>query len=191
MHLGNRMLGLTLQAVKRAAGPFQQGSHHLAYDAMASTACTICDEVAGRTAAPGGAIYDDGLWLVSHHRGPYTDPGELILKARRHVESIADLRADEAAALGPILQAAVAAVARTVQPERVYVASFGERVRHVHFYILPRTAALPAGHVLSDVYKRGRTLLRGLGLVRNPSTTERAAAADRVRQDEAWKRLSI
>lgn len=157
---------------------------------MTSTACAICDEVAGRVTAPGGAIYEDGLWLVSHHLGPYTDPGELIVKVRRHVESIADLSGDEAAALGPILRAAVAAVDRTVRPERVYVASFGERVRHIHFYVLPRTASLPAGHVLSDVFKRGRTLLRGWGLVRNPSPASRAAAAERIRQDEAWTRLS-
>jgi len=157
---------------------------------MASTSCTICDEVAGQITAPGGAIYDDGLWLVSHHTGPYTDPGELIVKVRRHVESIADLSGPETSVLGPLLRAAVAAVARTVRPERVYVASFGERVRHIHFYILPRTASLPAGHVLSDVYKRGRTLLRSWGVAANPSPAARAEVAERIRQDEAWTRLS-
>ena len=45
---------------------------------MADSSCAICDQVAGRITAPGGAIYDDGLWLVSHHTGPHTDPGELI-----------------------------------------------------------------------------------------------------------------
>lgn len=157
---------------------------------MSSPTCTICDEIAGRVTAPGGAIYDDGFWLVSHHLGPYTDPGELIVKLRRHVESLADITAAEAATLGPILRAAVAAVGRTVQPERVYIASFGERVRHIHFYILPRTASLPAGHVLSDVYKRGRALLRAWGLARNPSPASRAAVADRIRLDQAWTRLS-
>ncbi len=152
--------------------------------------CPICDEVEGRVTAPGGPIYDDGLWLVSHHTGRYTDPGELLVKARRHVESIADLNGAEASSLGPVLRAAVAAVARTVRPERVYVASFGERVRHIHFYVLPRTAALPAGHVLSDVYKRGRTLLRGWGLAANPTAQARAEAARRIGEDEAWKRLT-
>jgi diadenosine tetraphosphate (Ap4A) HIT family hydrolase len=157
---------------------------------MADPTCAICDEVEGRITAPGGPIYDDGLWLVSHHAGKYTDPGELIVKVRRHVESMADLSGPEASALGPVLRAAVAAVTRTVRPERVYVASFGERVRHVHFYVLPRTASLPAGHVLSDVYKRGRTLLRGWGLAANPSAASRAEAAIRIRQDDAWTRLS-
>lgn len=157
---------------------------------MSRTDCTICDEVEGRLTAPGGPIYDDGLWLVSHHTGRYTDPGELIVKLRRHVESLAELSAAEAGALGPVLRAAVGAVARVVRPERVYVASFGERVRHLHFYILPRTAALPTGHVLSDVYKRGRTLLRGWKLAANPSPETRAEVAGRIRQDDAWTRLA-
>ena len=157
---------------------------------MAPHACPICDEVAGRRAAPGGAIYDDGLWLVSHHLGPYTDPGELIVKLRRHAESLADLSDAEAVALGPLLRAAAEAVDRVVRPERVYIAAFSERVRHVHFYVLPRTASMPAGHVLSDVYKRGRTLLRGWGLVGNPSAAARAETAARIRQDAAWTRLS-
>ena len=100
--------------------------------------------MAGRITAPGGPIYDDGLWLVSHHTGPHTDPGELIVKLRRHCESLADLTPAEAAALGPVLRAAVAAIERVVRPERTYVASYGERVRHVHFFLLPRTRSLPA-----------------------------------------------
>jgi diadenosine tetraphosphate (Ap4A) HIT family hydrolase len=157
---------------------------------MTDSSCPICDEVAGRRTAPGGPIHDDGLWLVSHHLGHYTDPGELIVKLRRHAESVAELTDAEAAVLGPLLRAAVDAVQRVVRPERVYVAAFSERVRHVHFYVLPRTAAMPAGHVLSDVYKRGRTLLRGWGLASNPSQAARANAAARIRQDEAWSRLS-
>jgi diadenosine tetraphosphate (Ap4A) HIT family hydrolase len=157
---------------------------------MADGACPICDEVAGQRSAPGGTIYDDGLWLVSHHLGPCTDPGELIVKLRRHVESLADVNDPEAAALGPLLRAAAEAVDRVVRPERVYVAAFSERVRHVHFYVLPRTASMPAGHVLSDVYKRGRTLLRGWGLASNPTPAARADMAARIREDPAWKRLS-
>jgi diadenosine tetraphosphate (Ap4A) HIT family hydrolase len=157
---------------------------------MPTVACSVCDEVAGRASSPGGPIYDDGLWLVSHHTGPYTDPGELIVKLRRHCESMADLLPAEAAALGPVLQSAVAAIERVVRPERVYVASYGERVRHLHFFLLPRTTALPAGHVTSDLYRRGRTLLRGWGVLRNPSSAARAEAAGRIREDPAWKRSS-
>jgi diadenosine tetraphosphate (Ap4A) HIT family hydrolase len=157
---------------------------------MHSESCSLCAELAGRIPAPGGVVFRNEWWEVAHHTGPWTDPGELIVKTRRHVESLAELTPGEAAAIGPILRAAVAAVERVVRPERVYVASYGERVRHVHFFLLPRTAALPAGHVVSDLYRRGRSLLRKWGVAANPPTASRADAAARIRDDEAWKSLS-
>jgi diadenosine tetraphosphate (Ap4A) HIT family hydrolase len=157
---------------------------------MADSSCSICDQVAGRITAPGGAIYDDGLWLVSHHTGPHTDPGELIVKLRRHCESLADLTAAEATALGPVLRAGVAAIERVVRPERTYVASYNERIRHVHFFLLPRTRSLPAGHVTSDLYRKARMWLRRTGAARNPTEADRAAAAARLREDPAWRASS-
>jgi diadenosine tetraphosphate (Ap4A) HIT family hydrolase len=154
---------------------------------MPESSCSICEQVAGRVTAPGGPIYDDGLWLVSHHTGPQSDPGELIVKVRRHCESLADLTAAEAAALGPILRAGVAAVERVVAPERTYVASYNESARHVHFFLLPRTRSLPAGHVTSDLYRKGRMWLRRAGVARNPHHDQRAAAAARIREDPAWR----
>jgi diadenosine tetraphosphate (Ap4A) HIT family hydrolase len=157
---------------------------------MSSEGCSMCAEVAGTVAVPGGVVFRNEWWEVAHHTGPWTDPGELIVKVRRHVESLAALTPAEAAALGPVLRAAVTAIERVVRPERVYAASFGERVRHLHFFLLPRTAELPAGHVTSDVYRRGRSLLRKWGVARNPTTAARAEAAARIRDDEAWKSLS-
>jgi len=141
--------------------------------------------VAGDVLAPGGVIVDDGLWYVSLHTGPFTDPGELIIKTRRHCESLAELTPAEAAALGPVLRAGVDALERVVVAERIYAVSFNERIRHVHFLLLPRTAAMPRGHVISDLYRRARNLLRKVGLLRNPTAEARAEAAARVRQ--AWE----
>ena len=157
---------------------------------MPDSICSICDQVAGRITAPGGPIHDDGLWLVSHHTGPHTDPGELIIQLRRHCESLADLTAGEASALGPILRAGVAAIERAVRPERTYVASYNERVRHVHFFLLPRTRALPAGHVTSDLYRKARMWFRRAGIVRNPTQADRVDAAARIREDPAWRASS-
>lgn len=157
---------------------------------MSSEHCSVCEELAGRIAAPGGVLFRNAWWEVAHHTGPWTDPGELIVKARRHVESVSALTPEEAGTLGPVLRAAVAAIERVVRPERVYVASYGERVRHVHFFLLPRTSSLPAGHVLSDVYRRARSQLRRWKIVVNPTTAARAEAAERIRSDEAWKTLS-
>jgi diadenosine tetraphosphate (Ap4A) HIT family hydrolase len=150
---------------------------------MTMNGCSACAEIAGALSAPGGIIFDDGLWFVSHHTGPYTDPGELIIKTRRHCESLSELTVAEAAALGPLLQTCVSAMAQVVVSERIYAVSFNERVRHVHFLLLPRTAAMPAGHVISDIYRRIRALLRKFGLARNPTVEERAAVATRIRQE--------
>jgi diadenosine tetraphosphate (Ap4A) HIT family hydrolase len=145
-------------------------------------ACSACAEIAGDTTAPGGAIFDDGLWFVSHHTGPFTDPGELIIKTRRHCESLGELSTPEASALGPILKAAVGALERVILAERIYAVSFNERVRHVHFLLQPRSAAMPRGHVISDLYRRTRNALRRVGLLRNPSPAARADAAERIRR---------
>jgi len=147
--------------------------------------CPACAEIAGEVVAPGGVIWDDGLWYVSHHTGPFTDPGELIVKTRRHCESLAELSSAEAAALGPLLRSAVRTLERVVAAERIYAVSFNERIRHLHFLLLPRTPEMPRGHVISDLYRRGRSLLRRTGLARNPTSEDRAAAALRIR--EAWQ----
>ena len=153
--------------------------------APGSPGCSACAEVSGQLAAPGGVIVDDGLWYVSHHTGPYTDPGELIVKTRRHCESLAALTPEESQALGPLLRTAVRALEQVVVAERIYAVSFNERIRHVHFLLLPRTADMPRGHVISDVYRRVRNLFRKLGLLRNPTAQARADAADRIRK--AWR----
>jgi diadenosine tetraphosphate (Ap4A) HIT family hydrolase len=157
---------------------------------MSTEYCSVCEELAGHIQAPGGVVYRDAWWEVAHHTGAWTDPGELIVKARRHVASMSALTSAEAASLGPVLSAAVGAIERVVRPERVYVASYNERVRHVHFFLLPRTSSLPAGHVLSDVYRRARSQLRKWRIVSNPTTAARAEAAARIRSDDAWKPLS-
>ena len=147
--------------------------------------CKACAEIQGAISAPGGVIYDDGVWYVSHHSGPETDPGELIVKSRRHCESLSELTREEAAALGPVLRSATQALERVVVAERIYAVSFNERLRHLHFLLLPRTADMPKGHVISDLYRRARNLLRKFGVLRNPTTEERAEAAGRIRGE--WR----
>ena len=151
--------------------------------------CPLCAIVAGRSSTPGGTIHDGESWLVVHHPGPQSDPGELFVILRRHAESIGALTAPEAASLGPLLRAGVSAIEGVVVPERVYAASYNERVRHVHFYLLPRTRALPAGHVAADLFRRARGLLRGWGMAPKPSAAARAAATERIRAEDVWRTL--
>jgi diadenosine tetraphosphate (Ap4A) HIT family hydrolase len=147
--------------------------------------CSACAEIAGEISAPGGVILDNGRWFLSHHTSRFADPGELILKCRRHCEALSELTSDEAESLGPVLRSAMQALDRVVVAERIYAVSFNERIRHVHFLLLPRTAAMPRGHVISDLYRRGRNLLRKIGVVRNPTTAERGEVATRIRL--AWR----
>lgn len=153
---------------------------------MNPESCAACAEIAGEISAPGGVILDDGYWFVSHHTGAFTDPGELIVKSRRHCESLAELTTAEAEALGPVLHAAVKALEQVVGAERIYAMSFNERIRHLHFLLLPRTADIPRGHVVSDLYRRGRNVLRRLGIARNPSSADRNAAAEQLKR--LWNR---
>jgi diadenosine tetraphosphate (Ap4A) HIT family hydrolase len=151
--------------------------------------CPRCAIVAGRISPAGGVIHDDGLWRVVHHPGTTSDPGELLVVLRRHEEAIAALTDAETDALGPILRAGTRAIERVVRPERVYVASFNERIRHVHFFLLPRTSAMPSGHVTSDLFRRARGVLRGLKVAPNPTNAARARAAERIRDEDVWPRL--
>jgi hypothetical protein len=71
---------------------------------------------------------------------------------------------------------------RVVDAERIYAVSFNERIRHVHFLLLPRTAAMPRGHVISDIYRRVRNLLRRLGVLANPTQRARTDVAEQIRR---------
>lgn len=107
--------------------------------------CFGCTLLARRTTLPMRArIYDDGLWLVSHSFNSAL-PGWLILQPHRHVVSLAELTAAEAAALGPLLQRLSAALVSVVGCTKTYVALFAdlERFKHIHFHIIPRAADLP------------------------------------------------
>lgn len=106
--------------------------------------CMACDVVAGRLAAPGGVIYENEYWMLDHAVSPVPLDGFLILKPKRHVEHIGELTPEEAAAFGPLLRAAYAALREVTGAEKVHVTSFGEAVRHVHWYLLPRRAGMPA-----------------------------------------------
>jgi ATP adenylyltransferase len=101
--------------------------------------CIACDLTAGREPLPGGVIADSGLWRVEHCVGPL-GVGSLIVKPVRHVLLVADLTAEEAAELGPLLRTAAAIANELVQPEQVYVCLWshaGGVPGHIHFVVQP------------------------------------------------------
>jgi diadenosine tetraphosphate (Ap4A) HIT family hydrolase len=142
---------------------------------MSDMECIACEVVSGRTLPPGGIVLDDGLWVLSHSVSPVLLRGWLILKPRRHVEHLAELTEPEAAALGPLIARVSSAVMRALQAEKVYACSFGELVRHVHWYLIPRYA---------DMSVHGVAVLNEMFASPSPwacSDEDAAEAASRVR----------
>src|SRR5947208_7240881 len=64
--------------------------------------CLACDLAEGRIDLPGGRILETDLWIVEHCVGPL-GIGTLVVKPKRHVVHLWELREDESDALGPIL----------------------------------------------------------------------------------------
>lgn len=69
-------------------------------------------------------------------------PGYLILRLVGPERSLGGLSATEAAALGCVLARAARALEQVTGAERVYLLSFAEVDRQLHFHLLPRTRLL-------------------------------------------------
>jgi len=98
----------------------------------------------GRAPLPGGVIHETGYWVVEHCVGPL-GVGTLLLKPKRHVTRISDLREDEAAEVGPLLHRSAAVVDELLAPEQVYVCLWshaGGTPGHIHYVVQPVTREL-------------------------------------------------
>ena len=141
--------------------------------------CLACDLTAGRVPLRGGRVFGTDRWIVEHCVGPL-GVGTLLVKPRRHVVAVGELRADEAAELGPLLARAAAVVDELVSPEQVYVGlwSHAGRVRvHVHFVVQPATT-----EAIEAVGAHGPALQAGMfeqGEMPDPAAVE--AFCDRAR----------
>lgn len=105
------------------------------------TDCLACDLTAGRAPLPGGEIHRTARWVVEHCLGPL-GLGTLVVKPLRHVVHVADLDADEAVEMGPLLHAAARVVTELVTPEQVYVSLWshaGGVPGHIHYIVQPVT----------------------------------------------------
>ena len=122
---------------------------------MTLESCSVCAELGGDN--PGTRRRGLSRRVVgggpSHRRLDRSRRADREGAAARRVAGGAhDRGGGRAGARSP---AAVAAVERVVRPERVYVASYGERVRHVISFCSRGPRASPPGTSLSDVYRRG------------------------------------
>jgi diadenosine tetraphosphate (Ap4A) HIT family hydrolase len=120
---------------------------------MTGTGCLPCSGNARLDSLPPRElIVADQHWRVAHALDVAL-PGWLVVLARRHVTSIADLTGAEAAALGPWLARASAALRGALGCRRTYVAQFAEAVPHVHFHVLPRPADLAPDLVGPGIFR--------------------------------------
>jgi diadenosine tetraphosphate (Ap4A) HIT family hydrolase len=151
---------------------------------LATHGCLSCDILAGRRTEPGGPIYEDAYWRVGSIVSPVFWRGFLVIVLKRHCEHLAELTPAEAAALGPIMQATCQALSEELEPAKVYVCSFGDGIKHIHFWILPRPQDVKPGmHPVFFHLDVRSFLTRRLGIKRwLISDKEVARISERLRQ---------
>jgi diadenosine tetraphosphate (Ap4A) HIT family hydrolase len=115
--------------------------------------CLLCEKYrggaypayGGYNDPPGGYVVDDEHWRVSHGPTPYWPAGTLLVEAKRHFLDYADMTADEAAAIGPLIQGLVGPLRESTGAARVHVFSCMEGTEHFHVWLVPRTGAVSSG----------------------------------------------
>jgi diadenosine tetraphosphate (Ap4A) HIT family hydrolase len=98
--------------------------------------CLACELTSGARALPGGPVHETALWRVEHCVGPL-GVGTLVVKPCRHVLHVAELSAEEAAELGPLLRGTAAVVTRLSRPQEVYVDLWSSGPVHIHWVVQP------------------------------------------------------
>ena len=146
--------------------------------------CLSCDIVTGKQVEPGGVIYEDPYWHVGGAVAPAVWPGFLVIKLKRHCEHLADLSPEEAADLGPVMRTTCLALTEVLRTAKIYVCSFGDGVKHVHFWALPRPPEMrPGMHQVIFNLDMRITLTRLLGIKKWVVSDEEVGyTADKLRE---------
>lgn len=137
--------------------------------------CLACQILAGDAQVPGGVIAENPWWIADHCLGPY-GRGAIVLKTKAHRENLWDLTPEEAASLGPFMQTISAAIAHSLNAERVYANLWVDQPPyHVHFVLQPR---YPDNQELG---LKGLELQVFRTLSKPPSPADMADAANQIR----------
>lgn len=114
---------------------------------MTDNSCLACDVVKKIVIPPGGVIFENDLITISHAVPPCRHKGFMIVSPKRHSEHIALLSKAEMHSITDGIHAVSQAITETLHPTKIYVCSFGETVKHVHFYVIPRYTDMPASGI--------------------------------------------
>lgn len=143
--------------------------------------CRTCALVRRRDAGdapPWDNILRTPAWDVVHAYDTSLE-GWLVLVARRHVTALAELTADEAAALGLLMVCVSRALHETLGCAKTYAAQFAEHPDHPHVHV--HLVARPVDH---PAHLRGPRVFGALGV-------EPAAVVPEDRRDDLAARLQI
>jgi diadenosine tetraphosphate (Ap4A) HIT family hydrolase len=107
--------------------------------------CVVCQEVSGDIAVPGGPLQSGESALACHI--PPLDGGDvyfghLLVVPKRHVSDFAGLDEREASEMGVFMSRCTRAL-KYAGADRVYVATIGHAIDHLHIHLLPRWPDTP------------------------------------------------
>jgi len=113
--------------------------------------CSICENFAGRYpwhGEPAVVYEDDALYIIMAPAALGGTHGHVLVFPRRHVETVLDLRADEASLLGQAVSRMARAVADEFDPDSILVQQHNgkgafQTVPHVHFHVIPKAVDAP------------------------------------------------
>ena len=109
--------------------------------------CLICKQLNTAESLPGGPLVGGDLVVAYHappiERFPRPYLGRFLVVTRRHVDHLADLTADEAAAVGVVSRTVASGLMAMEDVARVHVAVIGLGVAHFHQHVFPRYGWMP------------------------------------------------
>ncbi len=124
--------------------------------------CPLCRRFSDPESA---LVIFKGRGAVLSHMPEINLPGYLLLAPLRHVEDAGRLTREEQEEMAALQSRAVKTILKLPDVRKVYIASFGEAVPHLHLHLFPRTGAMlkdpeclsggvPDGPKIFDLWRR-------------------------------------
>lgn len=111
-----------------------------------SDICMICEKHPRLEDFTGEALANRGGFLLTHFPvldGEKATRGHLLIETKRHITELTDLNFEEAAALGMLIRDGAEAIREVCGAEHVYLFRINDKVKHLHFHLVPRYAETP------------------------------------------------